>query len=86
LTTLKSITIVGTLFTASLSYAGLIAPQSVTNLEQKATLIVVASPAAAPNGTPNSFLLQVNRVVKGDNTLTGVPSQSAGYPLPRMVG
>jgi hypothetical protein len=64
-------TIVGTLLAASLSYASLIAPQSVADLEQNATLIVVASATAAPNGITNSFLLNVNRVVKGDNALTG---------------
>ncbi len=64
-------TIFGTLLAASLSYASLIAPQSVADLEQNATLIVVASATAAPNGITNSFLLKVNRVVKGDNALTG---------------
>lgn len=64
-------TIVGTLLAASLSYASLIAPQSVADLEQNATLIVVASATAAPNGITNSVLLNVIRVVKGDNTLTG---------------
>jgi hypothetical protein len=64
-------TILGTLLAAGLSYASLVAPQSVADLEQHATLIVVATTTAAPNGMTNSFLLTVNRVVKGDNALTG---------------
>jgi hypothetical protein len=63
--------IVGTVLAASLSYASLIAPQAVADLEQNATLIVVASATVASNGTANSFLLQVNRVIKGDNALAG---------------
>lgn len=82
--------IVATLLAASLSYASLIAPQSVVDLEQNATLIVVASANAAPNGTTSSFSLNVIRVVKGDNALAGSTitvgwtptSANAGAPSP----
>ena len=64
---------IGMVFAASFGYAGLIAPRSIADLNQGATLIVVASVSAAPPQTriSNSLLLRVNRVVKGDGALTG---------------
>lgn len=79
-------TVVGILLAANLSYASLIAPQSVVDLEQNATLIVVASATEAPNGIANSFRLNVIRVVKGDEALTGSTITVGWTPTSANVG
>lgn len=78
-------TIVGTLLAASLSHATLVAPQSPADLERHATLIVVASAVTTNNQITSSFLLQVNRVVKGDSTLTG-SIITVGWPSSANAG
>lgn len=75
----------GILLAASLSYASLVAPQSVADLEQSAELIVVGS-ATASNGTGNTFPLRVIRVIKGDNDLVGATITARRSPSSTTSG
>lgn len=53
-------------------YGGLVAPQSINDLQQQSDLILVGTTAgAAVSGTTVNISIVVNRVLKGDATLAG---------------
>lgn len=62
----------GLLLLAAPVWAGLFAPRSLLDLEQSADLIVVGEAGGESHpGAPESFLIDVRRVVKGDPALSG---------------
>jgi hypothetical protein len=63
---------IGLLLAAGSAYGTLSAPQSLLDLEQNASLIVVGTATGTPQtGLTVTFSLQVSRVVKGDPALAG---------------
>jgi len=79
--------VIGLTVTASLGYGNLVAPRSLTDLDQGADLIVVGTiNMVSQADTTLNLSLRLNRVLKGDPNLSGSLISVDWHPLQHKRG